>query len=126
MKNLIPTRIPVIMFGLVFIIFGANHFLNADKMTSYVPSFFPTPKVLVYISGAALVLSGLAFMINRFAKIAGYLLALLLLIVICTIHLPGMLNATDGSIKAMFLSNILKDTGLLMASIVIANISRKQ
>jgi putative oxidoreductase len=125
MKNLISTRIPVSIFGLVFIIFGANHFLNVDKMTSYVPSMFPSPKIFVYISGAGLVLAGLAFIINRFAKVAGYLLALLLLIIIGTIHVPGMMNAADDGVKAMFLSNVLKDTGLVMASIIIANISRK-
>src|ERR1700712_4043644 len=109
MKNLIPTRIPIIIFGLVFIIFGANHFLNVDKMTSYVPTMFPAPKIFVYISGAGLILAGLAFIINRLVKIGGYLLALLLLIVIGTIHVPGMINAADEGVKAMFLSNILKD-----------------
>jgi putative oxidoreductase len=125
MKNLIPTRIAVIVFGLVFIVFGINHFMNAGKMTGYVPSMFPSPGVFVYISGAGLLLAGLAFIINRFAKIAGYLLALLLLIIVCTIHLPGMMNAADEGMKSMFLSNFLKDIGLTMAAIIIANISRQ-
>ena len=124
MKNLIPTRIPVIIFGLVFIVFGINHFMGADKMAGYVHSMFPSPVIFVYISGAGLLLAGLAFIINRFAKIAGYLLALLLLIIISTIHLPGMMHAADEGMRSMFMSNFLKDTGLAMAAIIIANISR--
>ena len=125
MQNLIPTRIPVIIFALVFLFFGISHFMNADKMAGYVPSMFPSPKVFVYISGAGFLLAAIALILNRFAKVAGYLLALLLLIIVCTIHVPGMMHATDEGSKAMFMTNALKDTGLIMAAIIIANISRQ-
>jgi len=39
--------------------------------------------------------------------------------------LPGMMNAADEGMRSMFLSNFLKDVGLAMAAIVIANISRQ-
>ena len=125
MKNLIPTRVPVIIIALIFLFFGINHFMNADKMTGYVPSMFPSPKVFVYISGISLILAAIAFIINRFAKIAGYLLALLLLIMVFTIHVPGMMHAADEGSKMMFMTNALKDTGLAMAAIIIANISKQ-
>ncbi len=125
MKNLIPTRIPVIIFALIFLFFGIGHFMNADKMTGYVPSMFPSPKVFVCISGAGFILAAIAFIINRFAKIAGYLLALVLLIFICTIHIPGMMHAADEGSKSMFMANALNDAGLAMAAIIIANISRQ-
>jgi putative oxidoreductase len=125
MKNLIPTRIPVIIFAFIFIYFGVNHLLHADMMSGMVPSMFPAHKFLVYLTGICFLLAAIAFIINRYAKIAGYLLALLLLIIICTIHVPGMMNAADEGSKMMFMGNGVKDLGLAMSAIIIANISRQ-
>lgn len=125
MKNLIPTRIPVIIIALIFGYFGVNHLMHADMMSAIVPSMFPAQKIFVYISGICLLLAAIAFILNRYAKIAGYLLALMLLIIIFTIHVPGMMNAADGGSKMMFMTTALKDAGLAMSAIIIANISRQ-
>src|ERR1700730_15639166 len=119
MKNLIPNRIPVIIFAFIFIYFGVNHLLHADMMSGMVPSMFPAHKFLIYLTGICYLLAAIAFIINRFAKIAGYLLALLLLIIICTMHIPGMMNAANEGSKMMFTTNAVKDLGLAMGSIII-------
>jgi putative oxidoreductase len=125
MKNLIPTRIPVIIFALIFVYFGVNHLLHADMMSGMVPSMFPAHLFFAYLTGICFLLAAIAFIINRYAKIAGYLLALLLLIIIFTIHVPGMMNAADEGSKMMFRTNGVKDLGLTMCAIIIANISRQ-
>jgi uncharacterized membrane protein len=125
MKNLIPTRIPVIIIALIFGYFGVNHLLHADAMSGMVPSMFPAHKFLIYLTGVCFLLAAIAFIINRSTKIAGYLLALLLLIIIFTIHLPGMMNAADEKSKMMSTTMAVKDLGLAMGAIIIANISRQ-
>jgi putative oxidoreductase len=125
MKNLMPTRIPVFIIALIFVYFGVNHLLHADSMSGMVPSMFPAHKFLMYLTGVCFLLAAIAFIINRYAKIAGYLLALLMLIIIFTVHVPGMMNAADEGSKMMFRTNALKDLGLAMSAIIIANISRQ-
>jgi putative oxidoreductase len=125
MKNIVPTRIPVIIIALIFGYFGVNHLLHADMMSGMVPSMFPAHKFFVYLTGICFLLAAIAFIVNRYAKVAGYLLALLLLIIICTIHLPGMMNAADDGSKMMFTTMAVKDLGLAMGAIIIANISRQ-
>jgi uncharacterized membrane protein len=125
MKNLIPTRIPVIIIALIFGYFGVNHLLHADAMSGMVPSMFPAHKFLVYLTGICFLLGAIAFIINHYAKLAGYLLALLVLIIICTIHLPGMMNAANEGSKMLSTTMAVKDLGLAMSAIIIANISRQ-
>lgn len=126
MKNLISTKLAIIIFAFIIGFFGANHFLHAKEMAANIPSFLPASKVLVYISGAGFLLAAIAFIIDRYAKIAGYLLALLLLIIVFSIDVPGIIHSTNVQIKMIFVTNMLKDAALAMAAILIADISRER
>ena len=126
MKNLISTRLAIIIFALIIGFFGANHFLHAKDMAANVPSFLPASKALVYISGAGFLLAAVAFIIDRYTKLAGYLLALLLLIIVFTVDVPGIIHATNVPVKMMFVTNMLKDAALAMAAVLIADISRER
>lgn len=126
MKNLISTRVAIIIFALIIGIFGANNILHAKDMASNVPSFLPASRIMVYISGAGFLLAAVAFIIDRYAKLAGYLLALLLLLIVFSVDVPGIIHATSLSIKMMFVTNMLKDAGLAMAAVLIADISRER
>ena len=126
MKNLISTRLAIIIFALIIGFFGANHFLHAKDMAANVPSFLPASKALVYISGAGFLLAAVAFIIGRYTKPAGYLLALLLLIIVFTVDVPGIIHATNVPVKMMFVTNMLKDAALAMAAVLIADISRER
>jgi len=124
MRNLISTRVAIVIFAFIIGFFGANHFLNANQMASNIPSFLPFPKILVYISGAGFLLAAVAFIINRYAKIAGYLLALLLLIIVFSVDIPGIIHSRNIPIKLIFVTNMLKDAALAMGAVIIADISR--
>jgi uncharacterized membrane protein len=126
MKNLISTRLATIIFAVIIGFFGANHFLHAKEMAANVPSFLPAAQILVYISGAGFLLAAVAFIINRYAKLAGYLLALLLLIIVFSVDVPGIVHATNIHVKMIFVTNMLKDAALAMAAVLIADISRER
>ena len=55
---------------------------------------------------------GISFLTNKMVKVAGYVLAVLLIIFILTIHLPNYLNAGDKEMKLLALVNLLKDTAI--------------
>lgn len=113
MQTIIPSRMAIIIYGLVMLIFGTFHFLYASAMAPGVP--IPGGKIWIYITGLGLVLAGISFIINIAVKPAGYLLALFLLIVIVLVHAP------HASTDQQSLTMLLKDAGLLAGAILIAN-----
>ena len=65
--------------ALFFILAGINHFLKPDFYAQIVPPAFPSPKILVLISGLAEIAGGLGLLIPRLRRAAGWgLIALLL------------------------------------------------
>ncbi len=119
MNNNLISRIAAIVYGLVMILFSVNHFKMGSGMAGYVPSYFPAPTFFVYLTGAGLALAGIAIIANIKARIAGYLLGGMLLIIALTIHLPHVLDGTDPA--GMYYASLLKDTGLAAAAFFIGS-----
>ena len=106
------SRIAVIILGVIMIVFGIFHFMKPDNLIVYVPDFLPGKKLLVYLVGVAFILAGVAFIAHKQVRLAGYLLAALLVIFVLTIHLPNYLNAASDDYKSMAFVSMLKDTAL--------------
>ncbi len=117
MKGL--TTIAKIIFAVPFIILGLMHFMAAKDMTELVPSFVPGGIIWIYITGVALIAAGISFIINWYTKLAGVLLAVLLLLFIVTIWLPKF---SGGDNQAMV--SLLKDLGLLGGALIISGVSK--
>lgn len=118
------SRIAVIILAIVIIIFGIYHFLHPDNLIVFVPDFLPGKKLLVYLVGIAFILTGIAFIAHKFVNIAGYLLAVLLIIFVLLVHLPNYLNAADADMKSMAFVNLLKDTALAAFAMYIGSEAR--
>lgn len=108
----IVSRIAIYLLAVVMIIFGIYHFLNARNLMVFVPDFIPGGIIWAYFTGAAFILVGLAFITNKMVKLAGYVLAVLLIIFIVTIHIPNYLYAGNKEMQTMALINLLKDTAI--------------
>lgn len=114
MKHPLAVRLAEIIFGASMGFFGVLHFLNVDAMSSLVPNIIPGDGTWwIYITGAGLLAAAVAIIINKFKGIACYLLALMLLVFVFSIHLKPALDGNPGS--------LLKDTALAMAAIIIGN-----
>lgn len=111
-----------IIFGVLIFIFGLNHFINGSKMIGVLEGW-PAPSLWLYLSGLGLILAGLSFIINKYAYLAGILLAILLVIIVATIHIPGLIAAGMDQMM-QFVPNILKDLTIASASLLIAGISK--
>ena len=111
-------RFAEIIFALAMGCFGVLHFMHVDEMSGMIPNFLPGDgKIWIYISGVGLIAAALAIIINKLKKLACYLLALMLLVFVFSIHLQPALDGNPGS--------LLKDTALAMAAIIIGNRSSK-
>ena len=107
------------IFALPFLVFGVFHFLNAQGMTGVVPSWLPAPLFWVYLTGLCLVAGSISIIIKRYAGLACQLLALLLLVFILTIHIPGLGNPAMAQMAMM---GLLKDLGLLGGALAYAKL----
>jgi len=114
MKPFFPTRFAEIIFALIMGFFGVLHFMNVDIMSGMIPDYLPGDgKLWIYITGAGFIAAGLAILINKFKRVACYLLAAMLLVFVFTLHLKTAMDGNPGQ--------LLKDTGLAMAAIMIGN-----
>lgn len=119
MKNSI-LKISVIgkyLFAIPMIIFGLFHFLNATAMAGMVP--IPGGVFWIYLTGTALIIAGISIIIQKLDDWSSFLLAVLLLIFVLTIHLPGVL--AGGEMAQMYITNLLKDLALAGGSLIYLN-----
>ena len=126
MNQHIISRVAIYLLSIVMIVFGIYHFQHPKNMLIYVPAFIPGGILWVYFVGVAFILAALAFMTNRLVKIAGYLLAILLLIFVITIHFPNYLHSGDKDMQQLAFVNLLKDTALAAFALHIAANARDQ
>ena len=121
MNQHIVSRTAVIILAIVMIIFGIYHFMNPQSLLVYVPSFIPGGILWVYLVGVAFILAAIAFITHKYAKLAGYLLALLLFMFVITIHLPNYLHSGDMDMRQMAFVSMLKDTSMGAFAMYIAS-----
>ncbi|CAN5644097.1 hypothetical protein BH11BAC3_BH11BAC3_33950 [soil metagenome] len=114
------SRIAIYLLSIVLFVFGVFHFLHPHDLLIYVPSFIPGGIIWVYFVGAAFILVAISFLTNRMVKLSGYVLAILLILFILSIHLPNYLNAGDKEMKQIALINLLKDTAIVGFALHIA------
>jgi len=108
----IISRIAIYMLSVVLIAFGVFHFLYPRDLLVYVPLSLVGGIIWAYIVGGTFIIVGLSFLTNQFVKFTSYLLVIMLIIFIITIHVPNYMNAGDKEMRQMALINILKDTAI--------------
>ncbi len=108
----IVSRISIYLLSVVLIIFGIFHFLYPRDLLVYVPLSLVGGIKWAYVVGSAFVLVGLSFLTNQYVKFTSYLLVIMLIIFILTIHVPNYMDAGDRDMRQMALINILKDTAI--------------
>jgi putative oxidoreductase len=116
----IISRLAIYTLSIVLIIFGIYHFRNPRGLFVYVPVSLIGGITWAYIVGSAFILVGLSFLTNQFVKITSYLLVIMLIIFILTIHLPNYRNSSSDEMRQMALINIFKDTVIAGFALYIA------
>ncbi len=111
-----------VIFSIPFAWFGFGHLMNAGMMAGMVPPFIPGGVFWIYFTGAAMMLAAIAIITGKQGRSACFGLALLLLLFIVTIHLPGL---AIPQMKMMSMMNLFKDTSLMGAALVISGTFKK-
>ena len=110
------TKLGRFLLALPMAMFGVIHFMAADNMAGMVP--LPGGAIWVYITGVALIVAAVSIIIQKKARLAATLLAILLLIFVFTIHLPGVLAGGDGGQMSMM--SLLKDLAIAGGALIFA------
>jgi putative oxidoreductase len=113
-------RVGIVLYALVIGFFGVNHFLNGTGFQNTIPSFLPYHIFWVYLTGAALIAAAISFLTGKQTKLAGLFLFVFLIIIVLTIHLPAVIHSEGSPIVSIALTNMVKDTGLAAAALMIA------
>jgi putative oxidoreductase len=107
------------IFPVPFLVFGLFHFMNGPVMAQYVvPAYMPAKIFWVYLSGAGLIAAAVSMYLGKYDKLATTLLAVLLLLLVLMVHLPGAMAGGDGAQNSV--SGVLKDLGLAAAAMLYA------
>lgn len=107
-----------IIYAIPLLIFGLFHFINANQMSGIVPSWLPFSVFWVYLTGLGLLAASVSFLMNKKVELAGKLLALMLIIFVLTIHLPGVIGGNE-----MSMPGLLKDLAMAGAALYFASTS---
>ncbi len=121
MKELhLVSRFSIYLLSVVLLCFGVFHYLYPHDLLVYVPQFLPGGIWWVYFVGTAFILGSIAFITNNWVKVAGYVLAALLVVFILAIHLPNYLHSGDKDMRQLALINLLKDAAIACFALHIA------
>jgi uncharacterized membrane protein len=120
MTQRIISHVAIYILSAVMIIFGIYHLQHPRYMLVFVPNNLPGGINWVYVVGIALILAAIAFIVNKFVKIAAYLLALLLIIFVVMVHLPAYRDAGDVELRRTAFIDLLQDLAIAAFALHIA------
>lgn len=120
MTQRIISRVAIYLLAIIMIIFGIYHIQNPRNMLAFVPNNLPGGINWVYFVGGVLILAAVAFIFNKFVKVAAYLLTLMLIIFVITIHFPAYKEAGDADIRRAAFIDILQNLALAAFALHIA------
>jgi putative oxidoreductase len=104
-----------IMFAVPFAIFGMMHLMAAGDMVGMVPAWVPGGIFWVYVTGLALIAAAVSLITKKHIYLASLLLAVLLIVFVLTVHLPGVVGSNQ-----MAMPSIMKDMSLAGGALLIA------
>ena len=109
------TSVGKFLFLIPFFFFGVGHLTGANEMQGMVPSFIPGGVIWVYLTGIGMLAFVVANMLGKYDKLAGVLLALMLIIFACVVHLP------QQGTNPMWMIGFVKDIGLAGGALMLAD-----
>ena len=116
MKDIIfnISKIGKYLYAIPMVIFGLFHFLNSSAMAGMVP--IPGGIFWIYLTGLSLILAGISIIIQKLDEWSSLLLAVMLLVFVLTIHLPGVL--AGGEMLQTYMTNLFKDLALAGGALI--------
>ena len=101
------------LFAIPMLVFGVFHFISANEMAGMAPF---GGSIIIYLTGACLILFAVSVLIGKYDKLAAVLLALLMILFITLIHMKGAMSSDQ-----MATVSLLKDMALAGGALMYAH-----
>ena len=111
------------LFAVSLIVFGSIHFLVAHFIASLIPAWIPGRLFWTYLTGMALIASGISIAIRQLDEWAGFLLGVMFLLWVVLLHAPRV--AADRHNPDEW-SSALIALGMCGGSWIVANHARRR
>ena len=111
------------LFAVPFGIFGFLHFIGAEGLAEHtMPDFVPAKTLVIYLTGAALIVASIAMLIGKTDRPAALGLAAFLVLSALVIHLPKAMSEPQiGPASVM----LFKDLALAGGALIYAHFAAK-
>jgi uncharacterized membrane protein len=86
--------------------FSAEHFVLAWSMQNMVPAWLPARLFIVYFVGAGLLSAALSFVTRRLVWLSASLLAVMFVLFVTTMHVPGAMGGSDLNVWVVALRDL--------------------
>ena len=107
-----------VLFALLFVSSGVNHFTQNSAMTAYAKyKKIPMAKIAVYVSGLMLVLGGIYIALGFYADLGALLIAIFLIPTAFLMH--AFWKESDATAKSNEMIAFFKDLSLAGAALII-------
>ena len=110
------TQLGALLFAIPMAIFGAQHFTVSQAVATVVPSWIPWHLFWVYLVGAALLAAAFSFVTRIRISLAALMLALMLFLFVCLIHVPSCFATPYDRTR---LTVLLRDLALSAGALVL-------
>lgn len=121
MKKII--KIVRVAFAAVWLVIGAQHFMYVDFVAKLVPAFMPAKTFWAYFTGAAMIVAGISFVVNKKSSLAAVLLGAMLTVFILLIHVPALIG-NPSAIAAW--TRPLQDLSIACSAFMLAGVLSKR
>ena len=106
------------IYAFSMIIFGIQHFLYAPYIAFLIPKWMPFHLFLAYATGIAFIAAGLAIATHIFSRLASFLLGLMFLLWVVTLHAPRVIASPHNAdeLTSLFVALAFSGASFLFAA----------
>jgi uncharacterized membrane protein YphA (DoxX/SURF4 family) len=105
-------QLGAVFLAVFFLVGGVQHFVYHDFVANMVPSWIPGRGFWAYVTGVALIASGVGILVRRAARLAATMSAAMIFLWVVLLHIPRALAGprhafeTCGVFEALALSGV--------------------
>jgi uncharacterized membrane protein YphA (DoxX/SURF4 family) len=111
-----------VLFTLIFFLSGITHFTDVASYAALMPEAIPARGFWVVISGVVELAGAVMILLDRSARLGGWLLVLFLVPVTIVVHGVAMVNDPDARLRQIQLSFFLKGVTMTGAALLVTQL----
>ncbi len=105
-----------LLLALPLAIFGFFNLTDAHASLAMVPDWLPGGVFWVYFIGACLIAGAVSVVLGKYSRLAGILIAVLMIVFVLTVYLPKLMAGDSTSI-----TGLLKDLAIAGGALIFAD-----